>query len=214
MEKKYVQKILKKLNCSRKRKNEIGRQLLGDIDLEKSKGKKVADILENMGTPAEIAEEFNNSFSPEEKKKHRKEKRGEWLSIIGVLVLLIVIGVFWAFPRTTALEHSSVYDAEAVQARAEEVIQLIAAGEYDTILEFSVPQLESVLNEDKMTEIKNTFSADWGEFVSYGNVYLGEVKQMGNSSAVVQMNAAYENVSISYTLSFNKEMQLQGLWMK
>lgn len=65
-----------------------------------------------------------------------------------------------------------------------------------------------------MDEVKSNFGTDGGSFQGFGNVYMAEVRQMVKRSAVIQMNASYENASITYTLSFGEDMQLQGLWMK
>ena len=50
--------------------------------------------------------------------------------------------------------------------------------------------------------------------MTFGNIYLGEVVQMGKSYAVVQINATYENTGITYTLMFDKEMKLCAFYVK
>lgn len=57
-------------------------------------------------------------------------------------------------------------------------------------------------------------SSDWGNFQSFGNYYMADVKQMGRQLGIIQMNASYENTSVTYTISFDKEMKLAGLYIK
>ena len=69
-------------------------------------------------------------------------------------------------------------------------------------------------NDRGKAGVKKLFGEDWGEFVTFGNIYLGEVVQMGKSYAVVQINATYENTGITYTLMFDKEMKLCAFYVK
>ena len=57
-------------------------------------------------------------------------------------------------------------------------------------------------------EGKASISNDFGKFISYGKIYTAEQKQLGVTYAVVQMNLSYENVSVTYTISFDEDMKL------
>ena len=50
--------------------------------------------------------------------------------------------------------------------------------------------------------------------VSYGKIYSVESSQLGKTYAVVQMSVAYKNVSATYTLSFDEDMKLAGMYIK
>ena len=74
MNKKYINQIVRKLKCSKKKREEIKKQLLSDFSAEFENVEREQEIISRMGNSEEIAEEFNNSFSEEEKKKYKKEK--------------------------------------------------------------------------------------------------------------------------------------------
>ena len=48
-EKRYVNAVARKLKCGGKRKREIKRQLLADIQARKNQGERLEDIISRMG---------------------------------------------------------------------------------------------------------------------------------------------------------------------
>lgn len=214
MKEKYIRKIIKLLTCSKKRKEEIKKQLESDIDEALSTGEKIEDVISRMGQAGEIASAFNQSFSEEEQKQYRKEKRNRrLLQIIGVLAVLILL-FWWTAPKNTLLSDSKVFDADVVEKKAETIIQYLNEENYSEIQKMSDEKIAEVMNKEEMDQAKSNFGDDWGAFQNFGEVYLIESTRMGQHSAIAQMNASYENTSVTYTLSFNQNMELNGLWMK
>lgn len=208
MNKKYINQIIRKLKCSKKRREEIKRQLISEMD------EGLKDSVQSPGNPAEIAEEFNNSFSEEEKKVYKKEK---WMKIVGlVLVLFIVLAgiIWWIIPKQIWLEDSKVFDVNAVEAQAEAVVDYFGKDDYESLKEISDDKMREFLNTHDLESDKALIGEDWGEQESVGKVYMVELTQRGRKSAVVQMHVQYENANVLYTISFNRDMELQGFWMQ
>ena len=80
--------------------------------------------------------------------------------------------------------------------------------------EIATSEMQPYLTEEKMEEAKKTIGDDWGTFRNLGKTYMTEIRQNGQSFAMVQMNASYDNVSVTYTLTFDAEMKLAGIYMK
>ena len=80
--------------------------------------------------------------------------------------------------------------------------------------EIATSEMQPYLTEEKMEEAKKTIGDDWGTFRNFGKTYMTEIGQDGQSFAMVQMNASYDNVSVIYTLTFDAEMKLAGIYMK
>lgn len=208
MNKKYINQIIRKLKCSKKRREEIKRQLISEMD------EGLKDSVQSPGNPVEIAEEFNNSFSEEEKKVYKKEK---WMKIVGlVLVLFIVLAgiIWWIIPKQIWLEDSKVFDVNAVEAQAEAVVDYFGKDDYESLKEISDDKMREFLNTHDLESDKVLIGEDWGEQESVGKVYMVELTQRGRKSAVVQMHVQYENANVLYTISFNRDMELQGFWMQ
>ena len=105
MKEKYIKTIIKNLTCSKKKKEEIKRQLESDIGEALNTGEKVEDVISRMGEADEITKAFNQSFSEEEKKQFRKERRNRrFLQITGVLAVLILL-FWWTVPKIRCLQR-------------------------------------------------------------------------------------------------------------
>ena len=50
--------------------------------------------------------------------------------------------------------------------------------------------------------------------MSFGTMYQAEIKQMGTTCIMTQVNVSYENVSVTYTITLDKDLRLMGLYMK
>lgn len=212
---KYIKAVLKKLRCGGKKKKEIQRELESDISGALENGENLEDIMARMGSPASLAGEFNENFSKEEIMAFRRRKGFMIAGILtGVLVVILLLG-FYALPKNYPMGKSGDFTEEEVTEQTKKVISFFNEEDYEAIQEMCASEsMKQAMTEEKLSEVKKMFGEDWGAFVNYGNIYLGEVIQMGKAYAVVQINATYENTGITYTLMFDKEMRLCGFYMK
>lgn len=214
MSKRYVNQIIRKLKCSKKKRSEIKKQLFSDVTSEIENGASEKEVLKRMGKPTEIAREFNESFSEEEKKKYKREK---WLKIIGIIILVIgmVAGIiWWMLPKQMWIEDSNIFEKESVLEQAKIVVEFLEQDDYLALQQISDDTMASLLEGNDIITAKKQIGSDWGEKQSVGNVYVAEVTQMGIKNAVVQMHVTYEHESVMYTIFFNTDMELTGLWMQ
>lgn len=214
MSKKFISQIVKRLKCSKAKRMEIRKQLTSEIAAAMENGEKEEEILERMGTPVEIAEEFNSGFPDSERKKHKKEKWIKGLSIAAVILLILIAAGYWALPKATPVEDGNTFQEANVQEQAKDIVQLLDDENYEALKQRANEDMQSVLTADYMEQAKSNFGTDWGEFQSFGKIYVSEVDQMGKRFAVAQVNASYKNVGITYTISFDEDMKLAGLYMK
>lgn len=210
----YVNQIVKKVKCPKKRRDEIRRQLLADITMEMEQGEKIEKIMLRMGEPIAIAEEFNQNIPQEEAKKYKRGRRIKVFICIAAVFMAAVLAAVWFLPFGKDFGSSGLFDEKTVEERSKEVIQLLDAEDYDTLLEESNAYMQKVITKETIDEAKKLAGENWGEFQSFGKLYMAEQKQQGKTRAVVQMNAAYENIVVTYTLFFDKDMKLSGLYIK
>lgn len=212
---KYIKAVLKKLRCGGKKKKEIQRDLESDISGALENGESLENIMARMGSPASLAGEFNENFSKEEIMAFRRRKGLMIAGILtGVLAVILLLG-FYALPKNYPMGKSGDFTEEEVTEQTKTVISSFNDEDYEAIQEMCASEsMKQAMTEEKLSEVKKMFGEDWGAFVNYGNIYLGEAIQMGKTYAVVQINATYENTGITYTLMFDKEMRLCGFYMK
>lgn len=214
----YVDKIVKQMQCSKSKKEEIRKQLLGDIRERVAAGESEEAVIAQMGTVEELAQEFNESFSAKERKRSRKSRSTKMI----IITILVIIGLFaiatallyWMLPKGTDISESSTFVKEQVEARVEEVINLLDDGAYDTLAENATEQMEGVLNDEDMDAAKQLVGDDWGARVELGTIYMQEVEQQGVHYVITQVAASYENVTVTYTITFDENMKLAGIYMK
>ena len=144
----------------------------------------------------------------------KKQKRMRRFITAAVVLLVVSIACWWALPKNSSLESSDLFDAEEVKAKAEEVVQLLNAEDYDSLQEMTVEEVRFNMTKEKMDEAKEQIGSDWGEFQSIEEISTAERSQRNVNAAVVQMVVAYENKDITYMLAFNTDMQLAAFGLQ
>ena len=213
-EQQYVDAIAKKIKCSGNRKKEIKKQLLTDIQMRVKQGEKLEEIISQMGTAAEIADGFNENISSEEQKRYGRNKVLK--IVIPIVVILILLGslVYWVFPKTADIEKSRYFNKEQVEAAMKETVELLDAGDYKALQESAVSKMKPYLTENTVDEIRGTLSDDWGERKQFGAVYMVELIQANKHFAVGEMTVTYENISVTYRLTYDEDMRFAGVYVR
>ncbi len=209
---KYVKKIVRNLKCTGAKKKEIGDSLLSDIAARREQGEAMEQIMESMGSPEEIAEAFSQNLSDADRKAYKRRRIGMTIGqIVAALVFLSVLA-WWMIPKPAALGDD--LSQEAVTASVEKVVVMLNQNDFDGLQELAVDELKSKLTQETMDEVRKGISEDWGEMQSIGKVYMQGLKQKGKVMVVTQVDAVYENVSVVYTISFDEDLRLGGLYMR
>lgn len=211
----YLKAIIKDLKCSKEKKLEIKRELESDIQTALASGESWQEIKERMGEPKEIAKEFNANQSYQEMAALKRKRRFKVLGIIVVILICLITAINWVLPKSGEIGENSIFKEETVIKQAEAVIDLVNQDNYTAIqAQYANERLKQALDEEKMIAAKEQIGSDWGAFSSYTSVYSAQLKQMGKTYALAQITALYENRSVTYTISFDQDMKLAGLFMK
>lgn len=210
----YLKQVARHLKCSPVKKREIVRQLDSHIEIALGEGRELTDVLEEMGEPQTLAAEFNENMDESEKKKGRGKKI---LIILAVVLLVLGIGagyLYWVLPKGRDINTSRIFDAAEVEAASGEVIRLFSEGNYEEFDAWLTDEVREAMKEISFEEIKGYIGEDWGALINIGNAHLAELVQRGKHYALIQLNASYEKVSVTYTLTFNEEMLMYGFYVK
>lgn len=212
----YVKQIVKKVKCGRKRKQDIEKQLLYEIEERIGAGENLQDILSEMGTVEEIAAGFNEGMSEADQKRYRRNTLVKILVSIAVLLMALLAVAAWYLPKVNNIGpgDGDVFKRADVEQKLVETITLLDEDDYESLQVVSTSQMANALTEDYMQAAKQQLSEEFGERISVGTIYMQEVRQMGQYLAVCQVTVAYENVSVMYTITFDEDMKLAGLYMR
>ena len=137
--------------------------------------------------------------------------------IITTVIAVVVVGVWmfsWMQKQNSGLENSEIFSSEVVEAEMKNVIELLNKEDYEALHEISDDTMKEFLTPEVWGDAKVQFSENWGALEKLGNIYLSEAEQNGLPMVAGQVKATYENVKVTYTIVFNEEMQLAGLYIK
>lgn len=213
-EKRYVNAVARKLKCGGKRKREIKRQLLADIQARENQGERLEEIISRMGKAEEIADGFNENISAGEQRRYAKNKVLKIVIPIVLAVIFIGMAGFFMVPKTVDIEKSTVFHKEKVEAAMKQTVELMDAEEYAALQENAISKMQPLLNAEMRENMRRTLSDDWGERRQFGAVYLVELIQGNSHFAVGEMTVTYENVSVTYRLTYDEDMRLAGIYVR
>ena len=212
--KKYVNAIVRKIKCNGKKKKEIKKQLLMDIDMRMKQGEALEEIILQMGTVKEIADSFNENISLEEQKRYAGNKVVK--IVISVIAVLFFLGLFvyWIFPKSYDIKQSKYFNKEQVEAAMKETIALLDAEDYIALRENVTPQMQTLLNAETIDDVKGMLSDDWGERKMFGAAYMVEMVQGSKHFVIGEITVTYENISATYRLTYDADMRLAGIYVR
>lgn len=211
---KYVREITKKIKCTKIKKREIEKQLLSDIAVRREEGESLEQIVESMGTAGEIAEAFGQNLPDADKKAYKRQKILFITTVIILILLLLCLFVWWVIPKPVDLGGNEKYTQEKITVEVEKVIDILNRNDYMALQNISVNEMQSLMNQETIGSVKDSICADWGGMQSVGTVYAGGVRQKGKLLIVTQVDVIYENISVVYTITFDEDMKLAGLYMR
>lgn len=211
---KYVNDIVARITCSKAKRSEIRNQLLSDISARMDQGETLEQIICSMGTAREIAEAFCQNLPEAEQKAYKKKKT---LIIVGAAALgLLLVGIYvwWAFPKPVPVEDIDGLTQESIAAEVKEVVELLNQDDFETLQSIAVEEMKEALTPENIDPVRDKMSEDWGQMQSMGTVYASGIRQKDRMLIITQTDAIYENISVVYTITFDKNMKLAGMYMR
>ncbi|MGV3074835.1 DUF3887 domain-containing protein [Clostridium baratii] len=105
---------------------------------------------------------------------------------------------------------SSNYSEEKLKAAAEETINNLNNNKYDEIVNGSRASLKAQLPKDKIKEAWEPLQEHLGKYKEISKISFQEKDGL----AVVVAIAQYEEGKVQFTLSYDEDMKLAGIYMK
>ena len=108
------------------------------------------------------------------------------------------------------------FDKDEIGTSAEEIVGLATEGDYDSIILALRDDLKTSITADQLKEGWAATYEKAGAFKSISKTVFSSAKDKttGEEYAVVQVMAKHENANLVYTLSFDKDLALVGLYLK
>lgn len=152
----------------------------------------------------------------EDRNAARKKKSRRMIIIATIIIVAVNLFVVWWWPHSLEFGTSGIFKEADVKAKAEEAIRLLEKDDYKALIAMSDEAMQQIFGEDNRAQwdtAKQSVGDDWGEFVSFDKMNLAELKQTGKLYTTVQIEATYKNVKVNYSMSFDKDMKLSGMYL-
>ena len=129
-----------------------------------------------------------------------------------VMVLALSVGMF----ACAGGKLPEGFDKDEVGSAAEEIVGLATTSDYDSIINALRDDLKASITADQLKEGWAATYEKAGAFDSITKTVFSSTKDKttGEEYAVVQVLAKHENANLVYTLSFDKDLALVGLYLK
>ena len=112
------------------------------------------------------------------------------------------------------LSDSKIFSEEQVRERAEQILVMFHEEDESGMRTYLSEPMSEIMTQENMAQMKLFIGDEWGEMNNIGNSYLIEISQMGKKYAMIQMTVSYKNVSVTYTMTFDRDMKLAGFYLK
>lgn len=210
----YINKIVRKIKCSAAKKKEIRKELLMEIELRQEQGEALESIISQMGNIKEIADSFNENISPKEKRKYVVKKVLSIVAVIAFVLLLAIVLLYKIVPKRADIGKSEYFDKQVVEDTVKETIILLDDEEYNILQENAIEKMKELINEETLGNAKAQVANEWGKRQSFGAIYMTEMIQANEHFAVAEIAVSYEYVTAVYTLTYDKDMKLAGIYVR
>ena len=208
----YMSVFKKSLGCNKEKKNLICEELDADIQEAMKNGESWSDIQERLGEPHVLANEFNENLGV----KNSSPKKKVWIYIGIVVIGLLLAGFFYInslIPQVSNIGTSGYFQQSEVEKQSLDIVVNLSQRNYQAIHDISNQELQGALSQERLETAVNGLG-DIGEFEKIASQNYAEVTQKGEVNVVGELVALYDQRSVTYTISFDKDMKLSGLYMK
>ncbi|MEA4869297.1 MAG: DUF3887 domain-containing protein [Christensenella sp.] len=132
--------------------------------------------------------------------------------VVALLALALSVGLFACAGKPLP----AGFDADEVGTSAEEVVGLATMGDYDSVVSLLRSDLQGTITADQLKEGWAPIYEKAGAFDSITKTTFSGTKDSttGEEYAVAQVLVKHENASLLYTLSFDQDLALVGLYLK
>ena len=133
-----------------------------------------------------------------------------------IMAITLVLALSLSLFGCSAKPLPEGFDSEEVGTAAEEIVGLATMGDFESIIGYMRDDLKDSITADQLKEGWASIYEKAGAFDSITKTVFSSTKDQttGEEYAVVQVMAKHENANLIYTLSFDKDLALVGLYLK
>lgn len=133
----------------------------------------------------------------------------------GLTMALLMSVMLFLLAGCSSTKLADAFDQETVKAKAQEAIDHMIAGEYDKDIAMMSQATQALLTAEDLKVNMEAMNEQTGAFKKYkSTAVVGQKSKDGVDSAVAVVVAEFEKRSVTFTVNFNTDMEIDGFWMK
>lgn len=136
------------------------------------------------------------------------------LKTLAIILLSTILSVV-LLTACNAPALSADFNEDDVKRLAQDVVSLLNAQDSEGLRSLFTEQMKTAISDDVFVQIYAAIEGG-GKFEAIDNITVvgSSDKSTGEEFATAVVNAKYENQTFTYTITFNKQMQLAGLYYR
>ena len=132
-------------------------------------------------------------------------------SLVVVMLVLVLLGVVVGCGSN---QLSESFDRAKVEEKAKQVIELLNAGDYAQVTQMVREDLRPQLSEAVIEGGVTQTYGNAGSFKEYVSISIVGKKADGIDMAIAVVQGKYDSKKVTFTLVFDQQLALTGLFMK
>lgn len=129
-----------------------------------------------------------------------------------LFLVVCLIGI--SLVGCTSSKLSEDFDESKVKSSSQEIVQMFCKGDYDKIVDQMSDKMKSAINAEQLKEAWDPMQGKLGEFKSISKEAAVGKEIEGEDVATVVEIVEFENGKAQFTITYNKDMKLEGLFIK
>ena len=133
-----------------------------------------------------------------------------------LIKIVLFFGLLLTFTACSSDKLSSSFDKDEVTDKAKAVVEVINTKNYAAIIALFRSDLQDQITADQLQQAFDEQLEAAGTFSDFKSIVIKSEndKSTNEEYAVVILEAVYENKTLIYTISFDTDLELVGLYMK
>lgn len=133
---------------------------------------------------------------------------------VGLMVLLLTICLF-TLSACGGNKLSSEFDQNQVEEMATNVVELVNKGDAEGIQGICNDEMKQAMTDDVLNQVFDTVK-EFGEYEEVSKIDVTGINDKASNEpiAVAVIKAKYADKKATYTISFDTDMKLAGLYLK
>lgn len=129
------------------------------------------------------------------------------LLLVALLTGIILVGC-------SSSKLSDAFDESTLKSRGQEVVNLIVNEEYDKIsAQMSDKMKEAVSSEELEKTLRDTWDSVKGKLGEFEKISKEGIVGAENLASVIEV-AKFKNGKVQFTINYNENMELEGIFLK